>query len=341
MRIAVDAMGGDRAPGVVIKGVIDAYLEYGQEIILVGDEKLINKELKRLNTSTLKSGLEIVHASEIIYMEESPAYACRQKKDSSIMVAMQLLREKKADACVSAGNSGAVMAASLMHLKRLPGVSRPAIATLIPTLEGMCTLIDVGANVDCKPKHLLQFAVMGSVYFKDIFGSEFPKIGLLNIGEEETKGDELRLAAYDLLKGSGLNFVGNLEGKDVLQGKADVVVCDGFVGNIILKFGESVSEMILTLMKGEINKKFLWQTSAYLLRKVFKNVKRKINYEEYGGAPLLGISGLSIICHGDSSDKAIKSAIGVASELISKRINQEICAQIQKYNGEENCIGEK
>ncbi|MCK4532373.1 phosphate acyltransferase PlsX [bacterium] len=336
MWIAVDAMGGDNAPDTIINGVVQACKEYGYKIILVGDEGIIRRKLKQFDVSGLE--LEIVHASQVVTMDDAPAHACRQKKDSSIMVALRLLKEGKANACVSAGNSGAIMAASLMHLKRLPGVNRPAIASIMPTKKGMCTLIDVGANVDCKAKNLLQFAIMGSVYFKDIFGVDSPRVGLLNIGEESTKGDELRVEAFSLLQKSNLNFVGNLEGKDLLQGKADVVICDGFVGNIILKLGEGVAEMMLTLIKEEINKKTLWRIAAYSLKRVFKNVKKRINYEEYGGAPLLGVSGLSVICHGSSSHKAIKNAIKVAAELISKSINQEICTQINKYNGEENCI---
>ncbi len=332
MWIAVDAMGGDNAPDTIISGVVQACKEYGYKVILVGNEEVIRRKLKQFDVSGLE--LKIVHAPQVVAMDEAPALACRQKKDSSIMVALRLLKEGKAKACVSAGNSGAIMAASLMHLKRLPGVNRPAIVSPMPTRKGMCTLIDVGANVDCKARNLLQFAIMGSVYFKDIFGVDFPKVGLLNIGEEATKGDELRIETFNLLQKSGLNFVGNLEGKDVLQGKADVVICDGFVGNIILKLGEGVAEMTLSLIKEEINKKRLWRMAAYSLKRVFKNVKKRINYEEYGGAPLLGVSGLSVICHGSSSHKAIKSAIKVASELISKSINQEICTQIDKYNGE-------
>ena len=332
MWIAVDVMGGDNAPEAIIRGAVQSCEEYGYKVVLVGDEKLIKRELKLFDISKLT--LEVVHASEIISMDDSPAYACRQKRDSSIMVALRLVKEGKAKACVSAGNSGAIMAASLMHSKRLPGVNRPAIATLLPTLKGMCTVIDAGANVDCKAKHLLQFAIMGSVYFKDIFGIDYPRIGLLNIGGEATKGDELRVNSYNLLERSGLNFVGNVEAKDILKGKADVIICDGFVGNMILKFAEGLSEMMLTMIKEEIKRKTLWKIAAYSLKKAFKNIKKKINYEEYGGAPLLGVSGLSIICHGSSSDKAIKSAIRVAFELISKSINQEICAQINKYNGE-------
>lgn len=332
MWIAVDVMGGDNAPEAIIRGAVQSCEEYGYKVVLVGDEKLIKRELKLFDISKLT--LEVVHASEIINMDDSPAYACRQKRDSSIMVALRLVKEGKAKACVSAGNSGAIMAASLMHSKRLPGVNRPAIATLLPTLKGMCTVIDAGANVDCKAKHLLQFAIMGSVYFKDIFGIDYPRIGLLNIGGEATKGDELRVNSYNLLEKSGLNFVGNVEAKDILKGKADVIICDGFVGNMILKFAEGLSEMMLTMIKEEIKRKTLWKIAAYSLKKAFKNIKKKINYEEYGGAPLLGVSGLSIICHGSSSDKAIKSAIRVAFELISKSINQEICAQINKYNGE-------
>lgn len=257
-------------------------------------------------------------------MDESPAIACRQKKDSSIMVATRLVKEGMADAMVSAGNSGAVLASALMVLGRLPKVDRPAIAALIPTLKGVVALLDVGANVNSTAKGFLQFAVMGNIYMKTIMNKESPRIGLLSTGAEETKGNEVTVEAHRLLRQSGLNFVGNVEGKDIVKGKADVIVCDGFVGNILLKFSEGIAEEFISLFRDEILKYPFRKIALILLRGAFKDIKKRVDYAEYGGAPLLGVDGCSIICHGSSNAKAISNAIRVAGEFVEKRINQQI-----------------
>jgi len=322
MRIAVDAMGGDYAPRVVVEGAVRAAKKTSYEIILVGDETRLREEMKNHRTSSLP--LSIHHSSEVIGMDESPAIACRQKKDSSIMVATRLIKEGMADAMVSAGNSGAVMASALMVLGRLPGVDRPAIAVLIPTLKGAVVLLDVGANVNSTAKDLLQFAVMGNIYMKRIMNKESLRIGLLSIGAEEVKGDEVTVEAHRLLRQSGLNFVGNIEGRDIVKGKADVIVCDGFVGNILLKFGEGVAEEFMNLFRDEILKYPFRKMALILFKGAFRDIKRKVDYTEYGGAPLLGVDGCSIICHGSSNAKAISNAIRVAGEFVEKRINQQI-----------------
>ena len=322
MRIAVDAMGGDYAPKVVVKGAVQAAQKDSYEIILVGDEVQLREEMKGYRTSSLP--ISIHHCSEVIGMDESPAIACRQKKDSSIMVATRLIKEGMADAMVSAGNSGAVMAATLMVLGRLPGVGRPAIVVSIPTLKGAVVLLDVGANVNSTAKDLLQFAVMGNIYMKTIMKKEAPRIGLLSIGVEEVKGDEVTVEAHRLLRQSGLNFVGNIEGRDIVKGKADVIVCDGFVGNILLKFGEGIAEEFVNLFRDEILKYPFRKMALLLLRGAFRDIKKKVDYAEYGGAPLLGVDGCAIICHGSSNAKAISNGIRVAAEFMEKRINQQI-----------------
>jgi glycerol-3-phosphate acyltransferase PlsX len=322
MRIAVDAMGGDYAPRAVVEGAVQAARKNRYEIILVGDETRIKEEMKNYRTSSLP--LSIHHSSEVIGMDDSPAIACRQKKDSSIVVANRLIKEGMADAMVSAGNSGAVMASALMVLGRLPRVNRPAIAVLIPTLKGLGVVLDVGANVNSTAKDLLQFAVMGSIYMEKIMNKEAPRIGLLSIGAEEAKGDEVTVEAHRLLRQSGLNFVGNIEGRDILKGKADVIVCDGFVGNILLKFGEGVAEEFMNLFRDKILKYPFRKMALTLLRGVFRDIKKKVDYSEYGGAPLLGVDGCSVICHGSSNAKAILNAIRVAGEFVEKRINQQI-----------------
>ncbi len=331
MRIAIDAMGGDSAPGAIIEGVIQATEEYPYELLVIGAEKIVSEELRKYDLSHPR--ISIYPASEVIGMEESPSKACRQKKDSSIMVGIRLVAENKADAFVSAGNSGAIMAASLIYLPRLSNVRRPAIATLWPTLHGISVILDAGANVDCKPEHLLQFAIMGNIYAKTIMKKENPRIGLLSIGEEESKGNELTLSVYELLKNSTLNFIGNVEGGNIPKGKADVIVCDGFIGNIVLKLGEGLVEVIFELAREELKKHpFRTTLSALLLKKIFQELKKDTDYEEFGGAPLLGVEGVCIICHGKSKAKAIKNAIRVAGEFVEQKINQKISEGIKKFN---------
>lgn len=329
MRLALDAMGGDHAPAVTVAGAVEYAKEKKHEVILVGNQEILARELSQYNIKNLP--ITVHHARETIGMEEPPAQAVRQKKDSSLVVATQLVAEKKADAFVSAGNSGAAMAASLLHLGRIPGVLRPAIATIFPTLKGGCSLLDVGANVDCKPKHLFQFAIMGKIYTENIFSIKNPRIGLLSIGEEETKGNELTLSTFDLLKNSNLNFIGNVEGRDIPKGKADVVVCDGFVGNIVLKFGEGVAEMMLKLVREEFKAHPIAWASLPFLWTALRDLRKKVDYTEYGGAPLLGVDGACIISHGGSNAKAIKNALKAAEKYAEKNVNLAIKSELGKY----------
>lgn len=337
MRLALDAMGSDNAPNVEVEGAIAAVRELDADIILVGQQEKIQHELSRYKISNLR--LQIVEARGVVQMHETPALACRQKPDSSIMVGLKLVKEGKADAFVSAGNSGAVMAAGLMNLKRLSGVSRPAIATLLPTLKGICVLVDAGANVDCKPKHLLQFAIMGDIYARFILDEVNPSIGLLSIGEEDNKGNDLTAATLQLLRQTSLNFAGNIEGRDIIKGKVDVVVCDGFVGNVVLKFAEGLAESILHLIKEEIEKHFLRKVGALLVKPAFKEIKKRMDYAEYGGAPLIGLNGVCIIAHGASSPKAIKNALRVSYDFVKNRVNEHLKEEIELYDREENDNG--
>jgi len=320
MKIALDAMGGDRSPSIEVEGAIVAAKEYRVEIILVGDERLLKSELEKQGATGLP--ISICHASQRIEMHESPASIVRRKKDSSIVVATALVRDGKASAVVSAGHTGATMTAALFILGPIKGVERPAIATILPTLQGRAMMLDVGANVDCKPEHLYQFAIMGHVYAKKVMHQENPRIGLLSIGEEDTKGNTLTKEAFRHLKHSPLNFVGNIEGREVYTGNADVVVCDGFIGNVALKISEGVAETIGKLLAREIKKSMFGKIGYLLLKPAFTSFKKRVDYAEYGGAPLLGVNGASIICHGRSSPTAIKNAIAMAVELTeSQTIN--------------------
>lgn len=320
MKIAVDAMGGDYAPSEIVHGAIES-LRFGfaSSIILVGNPILIERELK--NASALSLPIEIEPCDEVIKMDEKPVSALRNKPNASIAVAYRLLREKMADAVVSAGNTGAAFIGGITLLGRLKGVNRPGIASPIPTKNGFCILIDVGASVDSKPEHLFQFGVMGSVYIEEVLGLKNPRIAILNIGEEEGKGNRLTEKTANLFSRSGLNFCGNIEGSDILKGKADVIVCDGFVGNSILKFGEGVAEFIMDYIK---NGNFINKIGLLFLKGLFKGLLKKIDYSEYGGACLVGLKGVSIICHGKSKRKAIANAIKVASSSVSHHINEKI-----------------
>jgi len=310
IRIAVDAMGGDFAPDEIIKGCCLAVKELPDvEIILVGHE--IRVKAPRIS---------VVAASQMIGMDESPVSAVREKKDASINVAAQLVKDKKADALVSAGNTGAFMAAALFKLGRIPGVERPAIATIFPTGSGKVLCLDMGANSDNRPKHLQQFGEMGSVYSEHVLHVRSPRVGLLNIGEEPEKGNELTTATYPLLKQSKINFIGMVESKEILTGKVDVVVCDGFVGNLILKFGESVSLFVVDLLKKELSKNPITWLASLMLLPGFLSLKKKIDYDEIGGAPILGIDGICIKAHGRARAKAIKNAIRVAAEAVNEDV---------------------
>ena len=328
MRIALDAMGGDRAPRVIVEGAIQALREYKDlEIILVGDEKRVKKELSKYRTKGLS--LSIIHASQVVEMDELPTTALRQKKDSSIMVSARLMKERKAQAIVSAGNTGAAMVATKVVLGTLEGIERPTIATLMPHVYGVSILTDVGANVDCKPQHLLQFAIMGNTYAKEILGIEKPRVGLLSVGKEKIKGNELTRATYELLEKTSLNFVGNVEGRDIFKGSVDVIVCDGFIGNVVLKTAESLAETIQGMLKREIKKNLLRKLGALLSIGAYRALKKRVDYSEYGGAPLLGIDGVCIITHGGASALAIRNALRVAGEFINHKVNAHIIEAVK------------
>jgi glycerol-3-phosphate acyltransferase PlsX len=325
-------MGGDHAPRPIVEGAVAAATEWGYEILLVGYPDLLQQELNLLNARDLP--IRIIPSDSVVTMEDSPAQGCRQKPHSSIMVAAKLVGDKAADALVSAGNSGATMAAALWHMRRLPHVSRPAITSFLPTMDGLCVLADAGANVDCKPKHLLQFAIMGRQVMKSVFGQENPKVGILSIGEEPSKGNELTLAASVLLRRHVSNFIGNVEGRDIPKGMADVVVCDGFVGNIVLKFAEGLAESLVTLIKEQVSSSPLSKLGGLFMQSSLKEVKRKTDYAEYGGAPLLGVNGVCIICHGKSNKKAITNAIRVAGQFVKNDTNRLIQEEILKHHTE-------
>lgn len=313
VRIALDAMGGDFAPAEIIRGAVLASQEVSGEIFLVGNPEKINKELRKYKE---KGKLPVVAASEVIGMAESPAQAVKQKRDASINVAVSLVKEGKADAVVSAGNTGALMAAALFTLGRIPGVERPAIATEFPLPAGKVLLLDMGANVDCKPKHLEQFALMGHLYAKHVMHIENPRVALLNIGEEKEKGNELTREAWPLLKQAPINFIGNVESEEILHGKADVIVCDGFVGNLILKFAESLAGAVFQLLKSELSKGILTKVGLAFLFPALLKLRKKVTYDEYGGAPLLGVSGVVFKAHGRSKAQAIKNAIRETAEAV-------------------------
>lgn len=322
MRIALDAMGGDHAPAVVVEGAVAAARELGVEIALIGPREEIQRELAKHDTSGLS--LPLVHADQVVGMEEHAAAALRQKRHSSIAVGVGLVREGQAAAFVSAGNSGAVMAAALFGLGRIEGIDRPAIGTVYPTLTGKCFLLDIGANADCRPEYLCQFALMGSAYMERVFGVPSPKVALLSNGEEETKGNALVQSCYPLLKASPLNFVGNVEGKDIPLGAADVVVTDGFSGNIVIKLSEGVGSVLFDILKAELTASFVSKLAALVLKPAFRRVKGRLNYAEYGGAPLLGVNGVVIIAHGRSNALAIKNAVRVAKLGVDQRLVEAI-----------------
>ena len=328
IKIAVDAMGGDSAPHVEVLGTFQAVQERKVGVILVGARERIEAELHQYKWSRLP--IEIVHASESISMNEAVSTAVRHKKDSSIRVAAQLVRDGKADGVVSAGNTGACMAVTKLVLGSLPNVDRPALAAILPTAKGKpAILLDVGANVDCKPNHLAQFAIMGEIFSRLIFGYTRPRVGLLSIGEEETKGNELTKETFRLLRTAPFNFIGNVEGRDVYKGDVDVIVCDGFIGNVALKLSEGLTEMVSLLLKKDLSSDPISQIGALLSRRAFKSFKARVDYSETGGAPLLGVKGVAIICHGRSNSKAIKNAIRIAHELCLYRINEKIEEEIK------------
>lgn len=325
MKIAVDAMGGDYAPRQNVVGAISAarFVKGRFEIILVGDEDRIQDELSH-HFRTQDLAISVHHASQKVEMNDSPAVALKQKKDSSLAVAMQLHKDGQADAVVSAGNTGAILASALFQLRKIKGVNRPAIGSLLPNGRSATLLIDAGTNVDCKPRQLYQFGVMGSIFMSKLFGIQSPRVGLLNIGSEKSKGNEQVQLTYDIFAQSALNFIGNVEGGAILRDKADVVVCDGFVGNIILKFAESFNSVYSSNLRRRIGKRLQYNVGAYLLRPAFRRLKKTFDYAEYGGVPLLGVNGVVIICHGGSSPKAIRNAIFESEKIIKERVNDKI-----------------
>ncbi|HMC82582.1 MAG TPA: phosphate acyltransferase PlsX [Candidatus Polarisedimenticolia bacterium] len=326
--IALDAMGGDFAPANPVAGAILAARELGIRIVLVGRQETIERELSRSAAEGLP--LSVVHASEAVAMDESPAAALRRKKDSSLRIAANLVQEGKADALVSAGNSGAVMATAMFVLGTVEGVDRPALAAVVPNLRGVSVWLDVGANVDSKPQHIFQWAVMAHIYAKNILSIDSPRVGLLSIGEEAGKGNDLVKETFKLLKESRLNFIGNVEGHDIFNGNADVIVCDGFTGNVSLKVIESAMETLFHFLKQEFSRSWRTRLGYLLSRPAFKAFKRRVDYAEFGGVPLLGVKGATIISHGRSSPRAIRNAIRVADEVVRNRVNEQIHDQIRE-----------
>jgi glycerol-3-phosphate acyltransferase PlsX len=321
--IAVDAMGGDHAPRPEVEGSVLAAQEYGVRVLLVGQPNVLRPELGRFSRAT--APVDIVPASQVITMEDHPAQAFRRKKESSVHVGARLVKDGRAAAFVSAGNTGAVMTAAKFIMGTLPSVDRVALTAPFPNAKGnVSVLLDVGANVDSKPEHLLQFAVMGEIYYRAIFGSRKPRVGLLSIGEEEIKGNELTRAVFDLLKDSPVNFVGNVEGGDLFSGKVDVIVCDGFVGNIALKICEGLAREVVKFLRKTYQGSLASQLGYLLSRGAFKGIKRTMDYSEYGGAPLLGVRGVCVITHGKSNANGIKNAIRVAAGLARAQLNEKI-----------------
>jgi glycerol-3-phosphate acyltransferase PlsX len=334
-------MGGDTAPIPEVQGALEAAHELfpAVEIILVGDEERIYRHVERREAEAF--GIRVYHTTERITMDDAAAASFRRKQDASIVVAARLVRDHEGHALVSAGNTGAVVASCLLTMGRIQGIHRPAIGVLVPTPTGHTILLDVGANSDSKPHQLYQYALMGKVYANTVFGVASPKIGLLNIGEEDSKGSEAAIQAYKLLVDSRphINFLGNVEGRDILKGTADVVVCDGFTGNVILKFAESVVGMIMDTVRREMERNLKFRLGALLLKPVFRRLRSRFNYEEYGGAPLLGVNGVCVIAHGRSSPLAIKNAIRVAAESARKQITLQIKEELDREYSQRQVLG--
>jgi phosphate acyltransferase len=322
MILAIDGMGGDHAPQSTVKGALEAIKELGVTVLITGDREVLSKELMQYEYD--KDKIEIIHCTEKIENDDAPVKAVRRKKDSSMVVALNLVKEGRAEAVISAGNTGALLAGGLFILGRIKGIDRPALAPVFPHQQGASVLIDGGANTECKAAHLLQFGIMGSLYAKHILGIENPKISLANVGEEKGKGNELTKAAYELLEESSLNFTGNIEARDLPRGKTDVIVCDGFTGNIILKLTEGVFMTVFDLLKEKFTKSFLTKIAAGILKPELRKIKKDYDYTEHGGAPFLGVQGVLIKAHGSSDGKAIKNALrqgkGFADEKIVEKI---------------------
>ena len=333
MRIALDVMGGDKAPHAIVEGAVEALEAFGgdlNKLFLVGDEETISHELKHL--SYAHSKIEIVHATEVVTMHDSAVKSVRQKKDSSISVAADLVKRGDCDAVVSAGNTGAAVAAATIKWRNITGVERSGIASPLPNEHGPCNIMDAGANVDAKASHLLGYAIMGSVYARHVQGKKNPVVGLMSVGEEDSKGTDFTREVFELLKSTGLNFRGNVEGHDLFESKIDVVVCDGFVGNVILKSCEATAKVMFKWLKQDIKATPLRQMGALLAKGAFLATKERGNYETYGGSPLLGVNGVCIIGHGSSSARAVRNAIRVAAESVKHHVNPHIEEEMAKYS---------
>ncbi len=339
MKIALDVMGGDYAPVETVQGAVLAVRDSeilgmsgnDLQVLLVGQREVIERELARQTLPVDRDRLPIIDAREVVEMGESPVQAVKQKKDSSIVRCAELVRSGEADATASAGNTGAALAAALLRIGRLKGVSRPAITALVPSVSGLSVLVDSGANVECKAAHLLQFAIMGDVYARTVLKYRNPRVGLLSIGEEESKGNELVFETQGLLKNAGLNYIGNVEGRDIVNGRCDVIVCDGFTGNVTLKAIEGVGELVFNLLKKELNANLFTLLGGLLAAPAFKRFKKSIDYKEYGGAPLLGIDGISLISHGKSNAMAIKNAIRATVRSLNSNMIGTLGTQILQY----------
>lgn len=329
MRVAIDGMGGDRAPRAIVEGAVMAAREVDYELVLVGDKMTLRRELSRHRR--YPDNILIEHAAEVVDMDEPPAVSVRRKRNSSIAIGVELMKRGEADAFVSAGNTGAVVCSATLGLGLLPGIERPGISIVFPTFMGVSMMIDVGANIDPKPLHLLHYGIMGDAYSKFILGKAKPTIGLLSIGEEASKGTDFVKETHKLLEESKINFVGNIEGQDVFTGRCDVVLCDGFVGNVVLKVAEGIGAAITKLMKSQIKNRPLAKLGALLSKTAFMKLWKDLDYTEYGGAPLLGVDGHIIISHGSSTAKAVKNAIRRGAEFKENELNRRIIEEIESY----------
>jgi phosphate acyltransferase len=335
--IAVDAMGGDHAPDSIVKGALRAKRELGLEVILVGQEERVKASLEAQGGP---DEIPIIHASEVVEMDDSPVKAARKKPDSSMARSCRLVKEGLAEAVVSAGNSGAMMANAVLIIGRVKGIERPALATVFPSLEDPTVVIDVGANLDSQPRHMCQFGIMGSQFAGRILGYENPRVGILSVGEEDVKGNDQTRRTQELLKQAPINFIGNIEGRDLFSGKAQVVVCDGFVGNVCLKVTEGVASAMYALLKREIMASWWTKTGGAMMKPAFKRFDKLVNYAEYGGAPLLGLNGSCLICHGASDDRAIMNAIRMASEWVEREFNKHLGQAMEFFKTEEKARAE-
>ncbi len=320
--VALDAMGGDNAPAATVQGAIEAVRRHGVQVVLVGNEAVLRRELSR--HGSIPRGIHVVDAPETVSMDDQPTAPARHKRNSSLAVAARLVRDGAASAFVTAGNTGAAMVAAKLTLGTITGIDRPALASVVPGIDRQTLIVDVGANVDCKPRHLLEFAIMGHFYSEAVLGVTRPRVGLLSVGEEKGKGDRVTQEAYELLSKAGLNFIGNVEGRDVYSGTVDVVVCDGFVGNVVLKVSEGLGEMVFSLLKREARRSPLSAAGFLLAKGAFAGFKRQVDYSEYGGAPLLGVRGACLVGHGRSTPKAIRNAVRFANAYATRGVIRQI-----------------